>query len=248
MATTQCPYCEAMNPETEKFCQTCGIPQSTELDDPGHPAPQPTPGSGNPLSYRLEDPTVRRVAVGLAAVMLIALGFVLGRVTGGSSSTEDGVTLASPTATSTTAEPDRTTTTTSAPTTTTATTTSTTTTIPVKYDDVPDDYEFATEIRTLANMGIRVGCNPPANTLYCPNDPMTRGQMASLLVGAVGYTDEGSADLFNDDNGSIFETDIQRVATAGVTKGCNPPDNTEICPDDFVTRGEMAAFLVRALS
>jgi hypothetical protein len=32
---------------------------------------------------------------------------------------------------------------------------------------------------------------------------------------------------------------------AGVTLGCNPPTNDEYCPDDLVTRGQMAAFLKR---
>jgi hypothetical protein len=32
-----------------------------------------------------------------------------------------------------------------------------------------------------------------------------------------------------------------------VTLGCNPPANDKFCPDDKVTRGQMAAFLTRAL-
>ncbi len=75
---------------------------------------------------------------------------------------------------------------------------------------------------------------------------MTRGQMAAFLVRALGLTDRGSAD-FVDDDGSIFEADIERLATAGITKGCNPPVNDRFCPDDPVTRGQMAAFLHRAL-
>ena len=47
-------------------------------------------------------------------------------------------------------------------------------------------------------------------------------------------------------NNSIFERDIDCLATAGVTKGCNPPDNTRYCPTGYVTRGQMAAFLHRA--
>ena len=45
-----------------------------------------------------------------------------------------------------------------------------------------------------------------------------------------------------------FSADIQWLADAGVTKGCNPPENTRFCPDEVVTRGQMAAFLHRALS
>ena len=70
--------------------------------------------------------------------------------------------------------------------------------------------------------------------------------MAAFLVRALGYTDDGG-DPFTDDNRLIFEADIDRLGTAGVTKGCNPPTNTMYCPDSFVTRGQMAAFLRRAL-
>jgi hypothetical protein len=44
----------------------------------------------------------------------------------------------------------------------------------------------------------------------------------------------------------VFQGAIERLAQAGVTVGCNPPDNTNFCPDDSVTRGQMATFLVRA--
>jgi hypothetical protein len=71
--------------------------------------------------------------------------------------------------------------------------------------------------------------------------------MAAFLVRALGYTDPGAGDLFTDDDLSIFEGDIDRMATAGVTKGCNPPTNDKFCPKGYVTRGQMAAFLHRAL-
>ena len=32
-----------------------------------------------------------------------------------------------------------------------------------------------------------------------------------------------------------------------MTLGCNPPNNNRFCPDDYVTRGQMAAFLKRAI-
>ncbi len=51
--------------------------------------------------------------------------------------------------------------------------------------------------------------------------------------------------VFVDDDGSVFEADIERLAAAGITKGCNPPVNDRFCPNDPVTRGQMAAFLVR---
>jgi len=106
---------------------------------------------------------------------------------------------------------------------------------------------FEIEIDRLAAAGITKGCNPDeGNTRFCPQQPVTRGQMAAFLVRALGYADQGDAD-FDDDNGSVFEADIARLATAGVTFGCNPPANDSYCPNETVTRGQMAAFLHRAL-
>ena len=115
-------------------------------------------------------------------------------------------------------------------------------------DFVDDDGSvFEADIEWMAATGITRGCNPPANDMFCPDDFVTRGQMAAFLVRALGYTDDGGGNLFVDDDASVFEGDIDRLGTAGVTKGCNPPTNDRYCPDDFVTRGQMAAFLVRAL-
>ena len=71
--------------------------------------------------------------------------------------------------------------------------------------------------------------------------------MAAFLVRAIGYVDDGGGNLFIDDDDSIFENDIDKLATAEVTRGCNPPVNDMYCPDSVVTRAQMAAFLHRAL-
>lgn len=106
---------------------------------------------------------------------------------------------------------------------------------------------FEADIERLAAAGITLGCNPPDNDRFCPNITVTRGQMAAFLVRALGYTDAGFGDLFVDDDGSTFEAEIDKLATAGVTLGCNPPINDRFCPNQSVTRGQMAAFLNRAL-
>lgn len=109
-----------------------------------------------------------------------------------------------------------------------------------------DDSVFENDIERLAEGGVTKGCNPPTNDQFCPDDPVTRGQMAAFLVRAFDYTEDGDTD-FTDDDESVFESDIEKLAAAGVTKGCNPPDNTQFCPDDPVSRAEMATFLSRAL-
>ena len=112
------------------------------------------------------------------------------------------------------------------------------------WDD--DGSVFEPDIERLAAAGITEGCNPPTNDRYCPDDYLTRGQMAAMLVRALGLTATSGTD-FIDDNGSVFEADIERLSAAGVTAGCNPPVNNQYCPDSNLKRGQMAAFLVRAL-
>jgi hypothetical protein len=54
-----------------------------------------------------------------------------------------------------------------------------------------------------------------------------------------------AAGTFVDDDTSIFEADIEWMAGNEITLGCNPPANDRYCPDDNVTRGQMAAFMHR---
>ena len=111
--------------------------------------------------------------------------------------------------------------------------------------DVPDEDTYAGDVAWLAASGVTKGCNPPWNDQFCPDQPVTRGQMAAFLVRALGYPRATST--FVDTPGSVFAGEVAALAAAGVTRGCNPPVNDRFCPDQPVTRGQMAAFLVRAL-
>jgi hypothetical protein len=106
---------------------------------------------------------------------------------------------------------------------------------------------FQDEINRLAAAGITRGCNPPDNDQFCPDDTITREQMAAFLVRALGLDAADERDKFIDDDGSIFEDDIDSLGESGITKGCNPPANDRFCPDDPVKRNQMASFLGRAL-
>ncbi len=74
----------------------------------------------------------------------------------------------------------------------------------------------------MAGAGITKGCNPPVNTKYCPDDFVTRGQMAAFPVRAFGYVDDGDGGKFTDTEDHLFETAIDKLAEAGVTKGWDP--------------------------
>ncbi len=51
---------------------------------------------------------------------------------------------------------------------------------------IDDDGMFEADIGAIAAAGITKGCNPPANTRYCPDEPVTRAAMASFLARALG--------------------------------------------------------------
>jgi len=104
----------------------------------------------------------------------------------------------------------------------------------------------ATDIDAIAAASITYGCNPPDNDRYCPDQPVTRDQMASLLVRALHLPASGDAG-FVDIAGSVHAADIDAIAAASITYGCNPPDDDRYCPRDAVTREQMASFLARAL-
>ena len=70
--------------------------------------------------------------------------------------------------------------------------------------------------------------------------------MAAFLASALNLgTPSTGTNTFSDDDGSIFETDIEAIFARGITTGCT---QTEFCPSDLVTREQMAAFLTRALT
>lgn len=110
-----------------------------------------------------------------------------------------------------------------------------------------DSSVFEADIEWLADTGITKGCNPPVNDRFCPEEAVTRGQMAAFLDRALDLPQPPGSNAFSDDDGSPFEASIDAMAAAGITKGCNPPVNDQFCPGDTVTRGQMAAFLARAL-
>lgn len=77
----------------------------------------------------------------------------------------------------------------------------------------------------------------------CPSDELTRGEVAAFLSRTLHLT-PAKRDFFRDDEGSTFEGVINRIAAAGLVRGCSPG---RFCPDRVVTRAEFATMLGRAL-
>ena len=108
-------------------------------------------------------------------------------------------------------------------------------------DDEGAFYESAAN--RMAAAGLTTGCD---SNRYCGTQPIPRGQMAAMLSRGLDLAAAGN-DFFVDDETSTFEGAINRVAAAGISFGCNPPQNNHFCPGDSVTRGQMAAFIRRSL-
>ena len=50
-----------------------------------------------------------------------------------------------------------------------------------RFTDVPNSNIFHGDISWLADAGVTLGCNPPANDAFCPGDNVTREQMAAFM-------------------------------------------------------------------
>ncbi|MBK8821796.1 MAG: S-layer homology domain-containing protein [Anaerolineales bacterium] len=116
------------------------------------------------------------------------------------------------------------------------------------FGDVPVDAFAAAFIKQLAVEGVTSGCG---NGNYCPDATVTRAQMAIFLLKAKNgssYTPPavGVSTGFNDVATDAFAAAfIKQLVADGITAGCG---NSNYCPNDSVTRAQMAVFLVRAFN
>ena len=123
--------------------------------------------------------------------------------------------------------------------------------VPGKYFyDVPPGYWAEEFINKIYEAGITSGCsqNPP---MYCPEDPVARAEMAVFLERGINggdYDPPGATGIFDDCPVGYWAADwVEQFYADGITSGCstNPP---MYCPDDLVTRAQMAVFLLRSMN
>jgi len=116
------------------------------------------------------------------------------------------------------------------------------------FADVPATHWAYSWIDRLFNAGITTGCSTTPR-MYCPEDSVTRAQMAVFLErGVHGSTyqppDVGASTGFNDVSTSYWAAAwIKQLAADGITSGCG---GGNYCPEELVTRAQMAVFLLRA--
>ena len=111
------------------------------------------------------------------------------------------------------------------------------------FGDVGVNDFAAAWIEKLSADGVTGGCG---GGNYCPNDSVTRAQMAVFLLRAkygAGYVPPAATGVFADvPMGSFADGWIEQLAAESITGGCG---GNNYCPNDNVTRAQMAVFLVR---
>jgi Metallo-peptidase family M12/S-layer homology domain len=110
--------------------------------------------------------------------------------------------------------------------------------------DVPPSHPFFDFVEILAANGVTGGCAP---SYYCPDNPVTRAQMAVFLLkakfGAAHVPPAATGTVFGDVPATAFGAAwIEELANLGVTSGCG---GGNYCPNQTVTRRQMSTFLLK---
>ena len=120
------------------------------------------------------------------------------------------------------------------------------TAVQVDFLDVPPDDLFHDYVIAVAREGITAGCG---DGNYCRNDPLTRGQMAVLILKAehgATYEPPPCASVFGDVPCPSPQADwIEQLYAEQISGGCSSSPLL-YCPDASVTRQQMAVFLLKA--
>lgn len=114
------------------------------------------------------------------------------------------------------------------------------------FADVPADYFAWSSIEKLYKAGITGGCST-SPLRYCPNEIVTRAQMAVFLersINGFSFSPLESTGKFLDTNDHWARNWIDALVSDGITNGCG---NGNYCPDAPVTRAQMAVFLLRSM-
>lgn len=116
------------------------------------------------------------------------------------------------------------------------------------FDDVPATHPQCKWIERLWRMGVTSGCG---GGKYCPNDSVTRGQMAVLLLKTAlypSYTPPPCIGIFTDAScSSTFADWIEDAYARGITAGCGSTP-LKYCPAAVLNRAQMAAFISKAFA
>jgi len=115
------------------------------------------------------------------------------------------------------------------------------------FGDVACPSQFADWIEQLYTEGVTGGCQA-SPLLYCPDNPVTRAQMAVFLLKVehgTSYAPPGCIGIFGDVTcPSSFADWVEQLYNEQVTGGCQASPLL-YCPTNPNTRGQMAVFLTK---
>ena len=116
------------------------------------------------------------------------------------------------------------------------------------FADVPPDYWASGWIEQLYNDAITLGC-AVSPLRYCPENPVTRAEMSVFILKSIngaGFTPPPAVGIFTDVPTSYWAAAwIEELYREKITTGCST-NPLKYCPDNLVSRAEMAVFLGRA--
>ncbi|MGV8040658.1 MAG: leucine-rich repeat domain-containing protein [Thermoanaerobaculaceae bacterium] len=117
------------------------------------------------------------------------------------------------------------------------------------FADVPEGYWAYPEVEALFHAGLTTGCGQ-APLQYCPENLLTRAEMAAFLVrglhGAAFVPPAATGTVFADVPVSHWAAAyIEQLFADGLTTGCIQTPQRLYCPENLLTRSEMAIFLLR---
>ena len=113
------------------------------------------------------------------------------------------------------------------------------------FGDAAEGTYYSVPVAALAELGVFAGTECEAG--FCPDDPIDRKTMAVWVVRVLDGADPAavSESRFDDVDAASFHAPfVERLAELGVTGGCG--DGSGFCPDQTVSRAQMAVFLTRA--
>lgn len=114
------------------------------------------------------------------------------------------------------------------------------------FRDLPWTHWARRYIEALYNSGLTGGCSADP-LLYCPENTVTRAQMAVFLENGIHYPNPYSPpDMppsFGDTAGHWAEDWIEALYSDGITAGCG---GGNYCPNAGTTRAQMAIFLLKS--
>ena len=115
-----------------------------------------------------------------------------------------------------------------------------------RFADVSAGAWYSPYLERLADLGV---VEPYEDGTFRPSEPLTRRDMAVFLARAFAHISPAAepAGAFEDVPADApGAAEVEAILAAGVTRGCSA-EPMRYCPEESVTRAQMASFLIRAL-